>query len=130
MATLVAEKLDHGFRLYLAEDPNRSYYIGFNLKDPKTFTVTEEKRDPETGNWEVTSVTVLPYLKVEVDDLCKLFVKTVLQPSAVLKVVTGKDVAVEEVVMRDHGKRTAYGFTNCSFATLTDPLDLGDDDPF
>ena len=130
MATLVAEKLDHGFRLYLAEDPNRSFYISHNREDPRTFTVTEEKRDPETGNWEVIGTTVLPYLKAEVDDLCKLFVKTVLQPSVVLKVVTGKDVAVEEVVVKDHGRRTAYGFVSCSFASLTDPLDLSDDDPF
>jgi hypothetical protein len=130
MASLVAEKLDHGFRLYLKEDPNHSYYIGYNLKDPRTFTVSKERRDPETGNWEVISVTTLPYLKLEVDDLCKLFVKTVLQPSVVLKAVAGEDVAVEEVVVRDHGKRTAYGFANCSFASLTDPLDLSDEDPF
>jgi len=130
VTTLVAEKLDHGFRLYLAEDPNHSYYIGYNLKDPRTFTIAEEKRDPETGKWEVTNVTVLPYLKLEVDDLCKLFIRTILQPSAVFKVVAGKDVVVEEVIVKNHGKHTAYGFTNCSFASLTDPLDLSDDDPF
>jgi len=105
-------KSDYKFGFYFDSiNDNRVWVISHNRIEPEYFILTERR------DGEIVDVRNVRYDRIspETRDLCGLYEFFVLKPDEAIRKVTGEDVKVVSVVVKDISEKYKHGFETCGF---------------
>jgi len=105
-------KSDYKFGFYFDSiNDDRVWIISHNYVEPNYFILTERR------GGEILNVKSVRYDQISpgVRDLCGLYTYFVLNPEEALRKVTGEDVKVVSVMIKDISEEFRHGFESCSF---------------
>lgn len=105
-------KSDYKFGFYFdSVDDDRVWVISHNYIEPEYFILTERR------NGQITDVRNERYDQIGpgVRDLCGLYKFFVLKPDEAIKRVTGEDVEIISVAVKDISEKYKHGFETCEF---------------
>lgn len=99
-----------GFRFDSVDD-DRVWIISHNQIEPEYFILTERR------GGQITDVRNIRYDQIGpgVRDLCGLYKFFVLKPGEAVKRVTGEDVKIISVAVKDISEKYKHGFETCGF---------------
>ena len=88
---LMVELKKYGFRFYLNENPEKSWFVNVNEGKPDYFVFVEEK------NREMQNVYDFKYEDFGVKNIIELLFAMVLRPGEYFESLTGEKAEVEEI---------------------------------
>jgi hypothetical protein len=89
--TLIIELKKYGFRFYLENNPERSWFINVNEIKPEYFSFVEEK------NREMISILDYKYEDFGVKNIVELLFAMILRPSEYFESLTGEKTDIKEI---------------------------------
>ena len=108
--TLRVEKYDFGIRFwteYKGYRPSYSFFIRQDPTDPKSFIIKKQEANTDLDLWTDS------YEKYGVGNLCEFFMKLVLNPREILKVIYGDSKPISEAIVENFSQKYPHRFDSC-----------------
>jgi len=89
--TLIIELKKYGFRFYLNDNPEKSWFVNVNDTHPEYFSFVEEK------NREMQNVSDYKYEDFGVQNILELLIGMILRPNESFEGLTGEKTDIKEI---------------------------------
>jgi len=89
--TLIIELKKYGFRFYLENNPEKSWFVNVNELKPEYFSFVEEK------NREMQNVSDYKYEDFGVQNILELLIGMILRPTDYFEYLTGEKSEIKEI---------------------------------
>jgi len=89
--TLMIELEKYGFRFYLENNPEKSWFVNVNELKPEYFSFVEEK------NREMQNVSDYKYEDFGVQNILELLIGMILRPNESFESLTGEKSDIKEI---------------------------------
>jgi len=89
--TLIIELEKYGFRFYLENNPEKSWFINVNDTQPEYFNFVEET------NREMQNVLDYKYADFGVNNILELLIGMILRPTEYFEYLTGEKTDIKEI---------------------------------
>jgi hypothetical protein len=88
---LMIELKKYGFRFYLNDNPEKSWFVNVNDAHPEYFAFVEEE------NREMKNVRDYKYEDFEVNNILELLIGMILRPNESFESLTGEKTNIKEI---------------------------------